>query len=113
MAAVELMRETVRRIVEQEEARKGLVILQSVAFVLPSLDLYFVWNYCESVMGEYLNLLSFSLKLSLLHSRASYGQLVAEGKDEVAPPEVVDVTIPLQCLVKDSKLILQEASKVS
>lgn len=28
MAAVELMRETVRRIVEQEEARKGLVILQ-------------------------------------------------------------------------------------
>ncbi|XP_050737398.1 dnaJ homolog subfamily C member 11-like [Eriocheir sinensis] len=73
MAAVELMRETVRRIVEQEEARKGLVILQ-----------------------------------------ASYGQLVVEGKDDLAlSPEVVDVTIPLQCLVKDSKLILQEASKCS
>ena len=26
--------------------------------------------------------------------------------------EVVDVTIALQCLVKDSKLILQESSKV-
>lgn len=62
-----------RRIVEQEEARKGLVILQ-----------------------------------------ASYGQLVVEGKDDLAlSPEVVDVTIPLQCLVKDSKLILQEASKCS
>lgn len=73
LAAVELMRETVRRIVDQEEARKGLVVLQ-----------------------------------------ASYGQLVVEGKDDLAPsPEVVDVTIPLQCLVKDSKLILQESSKCS
>lgn len=49
-----------------------------------------------------------------LYPRASYGQLVVEGKDDLAlSPEVVDVTIPLQCLVKDSKLILQEASKVS
>ncbi|KAK4326997.1 hypothetical protein Pmani_002515 [Petrolisthes manimaculis] len=72
-AAVELMRETVRRIVDQEEARKGLVILQG-------------W----------------------------YGQLVAEGKDEEAlSPEVVDVTIQLQCLVKDSRLILQDSSKCS
>ncbi|KAK3881827.1 hypothetical protein Pcinc_013759 [Petrolisthes cinctipes] len=72
-SAVELMRETVRRIVDQEEARKGLVILQG-------------W----------------------------YGQLVAEGKDEEAlSPEVVDVTIQLQCLVKDSRLILQDSSKCS
>lgn len=39
---------------------------------------------------------------------------MVEGKDDLGPtPEVVDVTIPLQCLVKDSKLILQESSKVS
>ncbi|KAK8723209.1 hypothetical protein OTU49_011910 [Cherax quadricarinatus] len=73
LAAVELMRETVRRIVEQEEARKGLVILQA-------------W----------------------------YGQLVVEGStEECGSPEVVDVTIALQCLVKDSKLILQDSSKCS
>lgn len=73
MAAVDLMRETVRRIVDQEEARKGLVILQA-------------W----------------------------YGQLVVEGEqEECGSPEVVDVTIALQCLVKDSKLILQDSSKCS
>lgn len=75
MAAVDLMRETVRRIVEQEEARKGLVILQA-------------W----------------------------YGQLVTEGTSQEecgSSQEVVDVTIALQCLVKDSKLILQDSSKCS
>ncbi|XP_042863914.1 dnaJ homolog subfamily C member 11-like isoform X1 [Penaeus japonicus] len=74
-AAVDLMRETVKRIVDQEEARKGLVILQAL-----------------------------------------YGQLVTEGaqqSDCEMSDEVVDVTIPLQCLVKDSKLILQESSKCS
>ncbi|XP_064117668.1 dnaJ homolog subfamily C member 11-like [Macrobrachium nipponense] len=76
MAAVDLMRETVRRIVEQEEARKGLVILQA-------------W----------------------------YGQLVTEGTSQEecgSSQEVVDVTIALQCLVKDSKLyFLQDSSKCS
>lgn len=68
-SAVELMRETVKRIIQAEENKKGLVIL-----------------------------------------RAIYGRLVVEeGTNE--PDDVVDVTIPLQCLVKDSKLILQEASK--
>lgn len=74
-AAVDLMRETVKRIVDQEEARKGLVILQAL-----------------------------------------YGQLVTEGTQQdgcEVSEEVVDVTIPLQCLVKDSKLILQESSKCS
>lgn len=33
--------------------------------------------------------------------------------EETAPMEdVIDVTIPLQCLVKNSKLILQQSSKV-
>ncbi|XP_069960476.1 dnaJ homolog subfamily C member 11 isoform X2 [Cherax quadricarinatus] len=47
-------------------------------------------------------------------SRAWYGQLVVEGStEECGSPEVVDVTIALQCLVKDSKLILQDSSKCS
>lgn len=75
-AAIDLMRETVRRIVDQEEAKKGLVIL-------------FAW----------------------------YGQLVSEDADALEEEEnkdaetMMDATIPLQCLVKDSKLILQDSSK--
>lgn len=50
-------------------------------------------------------------------NRAIYGRLIAEGSDEVEETElagdVIEVTIPLQCLVKDSKLLLQEASKVN
>ncbi|MCL4128914.1 UNVERIFIED_CONTAM: hypothetical protein GTU68_050335 [Idotea baltica] len=73
-AAIELMRETVKRIVDQEEANKGLVILQSL-----------------------------------------YGRLVGEGNEPAsdfdASDDVIEVTIPLQCLVKDSKLLLQESSK--
>ena len=68
--AIDLMKETHRRIVEEEEIRKGLIIL-------------------KSVYGKWLDL----------------GQ--RESNDAFT-----DVTIPLQCLVKDSKLILHEASKV-
>lgn len=72
-AAVELMRETVERIVNAERARHGLIIIEA-------------W----------------------------YGKLydTAEGQHTFSP-KVIDVTIPLQCLVVDSKLILHEASKVS
>ena len=42
--------------------------------------------------------------------RGAYGRLVVKDEDDAG--DVVDVTIPLQCLVKDSKLILQDASKV-
>ncbi|KAL7648908.1 UNVERIFIED_CONTAM: hypothetical protein RMT77_000842 [Armadillidium vulgare] len=73
-AAIELMKETVKRIVDQEEANKGLVILQAI-----------------------------------------YGRLVGENSEELDEKDpsndIIEVTIPLQCLVKDSKLLLQESSK--
>ncbi|NWY68916.1 DJC11 protein, partial [Erithacus rubecula] len=70
-AAVRLMQEAVRRIIEAEEARMGLIIVNA-------------W----------------------------YGKFVNDNSRKNEKVKVIDVTVPLQCLVKDSKLILTEASKV-
>lgn len=69
-AAVLLMQESVRRIIEAEESRMGLIILNA-------------W----------------------------YGKFVTDNSRKHERAKVIDVTVPLQCLVKDSKLILTEASK--
>uniref|UniRef100_A0A8C1R588 DnaJ homolog subfamily C member 11 n=1 Tax=Cyprinus carpio TaxID=7962 RepID=A0A8C1R588_CYPCA len=69
-AAVMLMQESVRRIIEAEESRMGLIILNA-------------W----------------------------YGKFVTDNSRKHERARVIDVTVPLQCLVKDSKLILTEASK--
>ncbi|XP_043850205.1 dnaJ homolog subfamily C member 11 [Dromiciops gliroides] len=69
-SAVRLMQESVRRIVEAEESRMGLIILNA-------------W----------------------------YGKFVNDKSGKNEKVKVIDVTVPLQCLVKDSKLILTEASK--
>ncbi|XP_069804230.1 dnaJ homolog subfamily C member 11 [Dendropsophus ebraccatus] len=69
-AAVRLMQESVRRIIEAEESRMGLIILNA-------------W----------------------------YGKFVTDNSRRNERVKVIDVTVPLQCLVKDSKLILTEASK--
>ncbi|XP_004705251.1 dnaJ homolog subfamily C member 11 [Echinops telfairi] len=69
-AAVRLMQESVRRIIEAEESRMGLIILNA-------------W----------------------------YGKFVKDKSRKNEKVKVIDVTVPLQCLVKDSKLILTEASK--
>ncbi|XP_028663219.1 dnaJ homolog subfamily C member 11 [Erpetoichthys calabaricus] len=69
-AAVRLMQESVRRIIEAEEARMGLIIVNA-------------W----------------------------YGKFVTDNSKKHERAKVIDVTVPLQCLVKDSKLILTEASK--
>ncbi|KAG9481976.1 dnaJ homolog subfamily C member 11 [Eleutherodactylus coqui] len=68
--AVRLMQESVRRIIEAEESRMGLIILNA-------------W----------------------------YGKFVTDNSRKNERVKVIDVTVPLQCLVKDSKLILTEASK--
>ena len=68
--AIDLMKETFRRILEEEENRKGLIIT-------------------KSIYGRWLDL-----------------------KNRDLEDAITDVTIPLQCLVRDSKLILHEASKV-
>lgn len=58
-------------------------------------------------------------KKGLIISKALYGRFVYPQQDQynsdqrpIHRDEVIDVTIPLQCLVKDSKLILYDASKV-
>lgn len=43
---------------------------------------------------------------------AWYGKFVNDRSRKNERVKVIDVTVPLQCLVKDSKLILTEASKV-
>ncbi|MFT7798382.1 dnaJ homolog subfamily C member 11-like isoform X2 [Arapaima gigas] len=70
-SAVLLMQESVRRIIEAEESKMGLIILNA-------------W----------------------------YGKFVTNNSRRQEKAKVIDVTVPLQCLVKDSKLILTEASKV-
>uniref|UniRef100_A0A8C7G1K5 DnaJ homolog subfamily C member 11 n=1 Tax=Oncorhynchus kisutch TaxID=8019 RepID=A0A8C7G1K5_ONCKI len=65
-----LMQESVRRIIEGEESKMGLIILNA-------------W----------------------------YGKFVTDNSVRQERAQVIDVTVPLQCLVKDSKLILTEASK--
>jgi len=56
-------------------------------------------------------------KKGLIITKALYGRFVYP-QDRVVTDEsghrdeMIDVTIPLQCLVKDSKLILHKASKV-
>lgn len=69
-SAVRLMQESVRRIIEAEESRMGLIIVNA-------------W----------------------------YGKFVNDKSRKNERVKVIDVTVPLQCLVKDSKLILTEASK--
>lgn len=68
--AIDLMKETYRRIIDDEENRKGLIVT-------------------KAVYGKWIDLNHRDLNDAL-----------------------TDVTIPLQCLVKDSKLILHEGSKV-
>ncbi|KAG7275561.1 hypothetical protein CRUP_014943 [Coryphaenoides rupestris] len=71
-SAVLLMQESVRRIIEGEESKMGLIILNA-------------W----------------------------YGKFVTDTAGQRQQrAQVLDVTVPLQCMVKDSKLILTEASKV-
>lgn len=47
---------------------------------------------------------------------AKYGRIISSGDartaDSLDQSEVIDVTLPVQCLVKDSKLIIYEPSKV-
>ncbi len=69
--AIELMSESVERVLSIERARHGLIIIEA-------------WYGCL-----------FS----------------TQPCDPLAPPKVIDVMVPLQCAVTDSKLILQESSK--
>jgi len=82
--AVQLMRATFARVRSDEEAKKGLVII-------------------KAVYGRLVN-------ISDVSSRGS-GDAGSSADPEYSD-EVIDVMIALQCLVKDSKLVLHETSKV-
>ncbi|CAH2034852.1 unnamed protein product, partial [Iphiclides podalirius] len=85
-ATVELMRETYSRIRGDEEKKKGLVIVRAVYGKLPAgADSHEV-NAEEAGDGT-------------------------QTETASAYSEVIDVTIPIQCLVKGSRLELLEASK--
>jgi DnaJ family protein C protein 11 len=86
-SAVELMRATFARIRSEEETRMGLVIVKALYGPIVSVD----------------NL-----------STASGARSAADDVDEEPADmeHVIDVMVPLQCLVKDSKLVLHEATKV-
>jgi DnaJ family protein C protein 11 len=83
-AAAELMRATFARVRSDEEAKRGLVIIKALYGRLVNVP-----DVGASGPGE---------------AGSSTGPEYLD--------EVIDVMIPLQCLVKDSKLMLHEASKV-
>lgn len=58
------------------------------------------------------NCLDEERKNGLLIMNAIYGKIDQTDNDTNCSSQVIDVKIPLQCLVKDSKLVLQESGKV-
>ncbi|XP_068598743.1 dnaJ homolog subfamily C member 11-like [Brachionichthys hirsutus] len=49
--------------------------------------------------------------MGLIILNAWYGKFVSDTSQKREKAKVIDVTVPLQCLIKDSKLILTESSK--
>lgn len=70
--------------------------------------LFSFWATSEPGLGS----LDSSLYIGLIILNAWYGKFVTDNSRKNERAKVIDVTVPLQCLVKDSKLILTEASKV-
>lgn len=66
----------------------------------------------RGVPGRDLPLLRRNPSSGLIIVNAWYGKFVNDKSKKTEKVKVIDVTVPLQCLVKDSKLILTEASKV-
>lgn len=63
-------------------------------------------------MNSALLILFYLFILGLIILNAWYGKFVSDNSQKHERAKVIDVTVPLQCLVKDSKLMLTEASKV-
>lgn len=82
-AAVNLMRNTYERIRNEEDGKKGLVIIKAL--------------YGRLFM------------ISSINNPPSNSE--TEREHYSTDDEVIEVTVPLQCLVKDSKLSLHDASK--
>lgn len=107
---VRLMQESVRRIIEAEESRMG-------EEAWPLLGQGGRWGllWSGSARGAQPRpppLLRLRRSSGLIIVNAWYGKFVNDKSRKSEKVKVIDVTVPLQCLVKDSKLILTEASKV-
>jgi DnaJ family protein C protein 11 len=89
LAAVELMRATFARVRSDEESKRGVVII-------------------KALYGRLTNIADVSRR----ETEDEEGREAGTTADPEYVDEVIDVTIPLQCLVKDSKLVLHESSKV-
>lgn len=79
------------------------IILYSCLYALLNISLrrntyYYITQHCLKCVG-------------LIILNAWYGKFVSDISQKQEKAKVIDVTVPLQCLVKDSKLILTEASK--
>lgn len=79
-AAKELMKATVSRIRNEEEAKRGLIIV-------------------HATYGH-------------VTAQSSYAAATEQEMENSLDSEIIDVTVQLQALVKDSKLFLHESSKV-
>lgn len=69
------------------------------------------WWKCSTFSSLLASLVFFS-NAGLIIVNAWYGKFVNDQSRKNEKVKVIDVTVPLQCLVKDSKLILTETSKV-
>uniref|UniRef100_A0A7N6FFU9 DnaJ homolog subfamily C member 11 n=1 Tax=Anabas testudineus TaxID=64144 RepID=A0A7N6FFU9_ANATE len=65
----------------------------------------------ESAVSIHTHMQTHRYSLCLIILNAWYGKFVSDTSQKQEKAKVIDVTVPLQCLVKDSKLILTEASK--
>eukprot|EP00072_Mus_musculus_P073911 XP_017175674.1 PREDICTED: dnaJ homolog subfamily C member 11 isoform X2 [Mus musculus] len=107
-AAVRLMQESVRRIIEAEESRMGEKACPRWAGHGTALGFS---NHQREVARWPVSAASAALSPGLIIVNAWYGKFVNDKSRKNEKVKVIDVTVPLQCLVKDSKLILTEASK--
>lgn len=67
----------------------------------------------QTLLTGIASVLFFFFHIGLIILNAWYGKFVTDNSRKHERARVIDVTVPLQCLVKDSKLILTEASKVT
>lgn len=107
---VRLMQESVRRIIEAEESRMG-----EKAWPLSGRGGRWGSLGARRSRGPAVRdppLLRLRPSSGLIIVNAWYGKFVNDKSRKSEKVKVIDVTVPLQCLVKDSKLILTEASKV-
>lgn len=104
-AAIELMAALYERIFQDEQRRKGLIITSARYGRFDDDNAASVSGNCFEYNSKKISNLN---DLSCTDERRS--DWSADGAH--SEPTIIDVTLPLQCLIKDSRLRLQKNSKV-